>query len=365
MYRRLFFVVSQGRNTILFSEEGGLLFPATLSIYRSAIRGGQKSLGTSAVACSEIKDAPELPKQEQKVEDGEKPKAGKENILDLLTSMKVQVTIKKEKRKEPVSQKAMDELPPQSQESLSPDLVAAASDAVSSMPDPKKATLELLMQLRKHEALPETERKGDGNSIGSIIAHMKVGKQNNFRPNKEPAKQISVDNGQGDIVETTPKFKVAEKRTGMFRAKRLNIFTPVHESETEQDAAVTVPTLSLWDLKFAKHLASVIDTRPRNGFEEMIQWTEEGKLWEYPVDNEAGMEEEARVPFHEHIFLEKHLEEGFPSQGPVRHFMELVVVGLSKNPNMTVREKVEHIAWFRQYFQQKEDILREAEAHLN
>lgn len=25
-----------------------------------------------------------------------------------------------------------------------------------------------------------------------------------------------------------------------------------------------------------------------NGFEEMIQWTKEGKLWEFPVNNEAG-----------------------------------------------------------------------------
>jgi small subunit ribosomal protein S31 len=27
---------------------------------------------------------------------------------------------------------------------------------------------------------------------------------------------------------------------------------------------------------------------PRNGFEEMIQWTRDGRLWQYPIDNEIG-----------------------------------------------------------------------------
>jgi len=27
---------------------------------------------------------------------------------------------------------------------------------------------------------------------------------------------------------------------------------------------------------------------PSNAFEEMIQWTEEGKLWTFPIDNEQG-----------------------------------------------------------------------------
>lgn len=74
------------------------------------------------------------------------------------------------------------------------------------------------------------------------------------------------------------------------------------------------------------------------------------------------MEEEAKVPFHEHVFLQRHLEDGFPQHGPVRHFMELVVTGLSKNHHLTVTEKLEHIAWFRDYFLQKQEILSEAEA---
>lgn len=79
----------------------------------------------------------------------------------------------------------------------------------------------------------------------------------------------------------------------------------------------------------------------------------------------VGLEEEASVSFHEHVFLEQHLEEGFPRQGPVRHFMELVVTGLSKNPYLTVQQKKDHIFWFRDYFHQKADILQEADVYLS
>ena len=40
------------------------------------------------------------------------------------------------------------------------------------------------------------------------------------------------------------------------------------------------------------------------------------------------------------------------STGPVRHFMELVVTGLSKNPFYTAKEKQEYVEWYRKYFSQ-------------
>lgn len=69
-----------------------------------------------------------------------------------------------------------------------------------------------------------------------------------------------------------------------------------------------------------------------------------------------GMEDDAE--FHEHIFLEKHLED-FPKQGPIRHFMELVICGLSKNPYLSVKQKIEHIEWFQKYFEEKKEFLQE------
>ena len=36
--------------------------------------------------------------------------------------------------------------------------------------------------------------------------------------------------------------------------------------------------------------------------------------------------------------------------GPVRHFMELVVTGLSKNPHYSASEKRQCVEWYREYF---------------
>ena len=89
----------------------------------------------------------------------------------------------------------------------------------------------------------------------------------------------------------------------------------------------------------------------------MMQWTDEGKLWQFPINNEQGMEEEHEVDFSEHVLLEMHLEEWCPTSGPVRHFMELVCVGLSKNYYLSAKEKQDHILWYRDYFEQKKDLL--------
>lgn len=75
-----------------------------------------------------------------------------------------------------------------------------------------------------------------------------------------------------------------------------------------------------------------------------------------------GMEEEQSVHFSEHVFMERHLKGWCPKSGPIRHFMELVCVGLSKNPYLTVEEKLDHIMWYREYFESKQDVLQEVGA---
>uniref|UniRef100_A0A3P9LRG6 Small ribosomal subunit protein mS31 n=1 Tax=Oryzias latipes TaxID=8090 RepID=A0A3P9LRG6_ORYLA len=303
-------------------------------------------------------------------------KSEKENLLDLLGAMKVEVTNKRklktmktqqsiesaaQYKSKPADmestismfQKATEEASSQS-ETLSPDLVAAASAAAATLPNRSRAESELLRQLRERKTLTEAQKRGDMNNIGVIIADMKVGKNSN-RQNAWPSDQIRFDeDGRGYTHDRgiTGELAGVRKRRNLFQAKRLNIFSP----GTEEDG----PTL--WDMEFAHQLCQSTNQMPRNGFEEMIQWTKEGKLWQYPINNEIGLEEEASVPFHEHIFLDKHLEQGFPQHGPVRHFMELVVAGLSRNPYLTVKQKKEHIDWFRDYFHHKEDVLNEADA---
>ncbi|MEQ2295083.1 hypothetical protein AMECASPLE_010538 [Ameca splendens] len=312
-------------------------------------------------------------------------KSGKKSLLDLLGAMKVEVTSKRKlknlKTKQSFEsavqyksksgamestismfQKANVQDSAQS-EVLDPDLVAAASAAASTLPNRSRAESELLKQLRQRKTLTEAQKKGDINNLGVLIADMKVGKTG--RQNAWPADQIRFDDdGQGYTRDRgiTSELANVRKRRNIFPTKRLNIFSPTTD-EQRGDSALAKPTL--WDMDFANELSLTTNQMPRNGFEEMIQWTKEGKLWHYPINNEIGLENEASVPFNEHVFLEKHLEEGFPRQGPVRHFMELVVAGLSRNPYLTVQQKKEHISWFRDYFHQKEEVLNEADVYLN
>jgi small subunit ribosomal protein S31 len=71
----------------------------------------------------------------------------------------------------------------------------------------------------------------------------------------------------------------------------------------------------------------------------------------------SGLEEEQNVPFYDHVLLD-HLLEGFPDKGPVRQFMELVLIGLSNNPYITVERKDATVQYYREYFKEKEDVLR-------
>ncbi|KAJ1346779.1 hypothetical protein KIN20_001679 [Parelaphostrongylus tenuis] len=136
-------------------------------------------------------------------------------------------------------------------------------------------------------------------------------------------------------------------------SKRLGIFKNL---DGFQDKSIDF--WSQWDLRATKIFNQSLG--PENSFEEQIQWTEEGKQWPYPIDNEYMFGPEAEVPFYEHIFLERHLPGlGIPKDGPIAHFMELVCVGLSKNPYMTAAKKMEHLHWFANFFNKEKQALIE------
>lgn len=161
----------------------------------------------------------------------------------------------------------------------------------------------------------------------------------------------------------------------LFGGKPLGIFTNTSDLQDSPDM------LSTWNYLQNRELKLAVTHPPKNYFEKMALWTEQGKLWKFPIDNEQGenvvdrnfhlnfrhqisnscwgigMDDEAKIYFTEHIFLEKHLESWCPTKGPIRHFMELVCVGLSKNPYYTVTQKKEHIEWYRDYFASKKELL--------
>ncbi|XP_057563653.1 28S ribosomal protein S31, mitochondrial [Hippopotamus amphibius kiboko] len=339
----------------------------------------QRYLGTNSVAYSK-KDEQSVPTREISKE-SESQHSVKENVkkdlVNIIKSMKLELsttnvqTTKPPNRRQPESLEAAvgrlqktPKVPQRRRESLSPELVAAASAVADSLPFDKQTTKsELLKQLQQHEEDSRAQKDGGRPKISfsNIVSDMKVARSATARVSMRPVHQIQFDEGSDEFVD---QEKIAELRKSfrknIFKGKRLNIF---ELKAVTEEAPETVAAPSLWDVEFAKQLGAVNEQPFQNGFEEMIQWTKEGKLWEFPVNNEAGFDDDGSE-FHEHIFLDKYLED-FPKQGPIRHFMELVTCGLSKNPYLSVKQKVEHIEWFRNYFNEKRDILKESGIQFN
>lgn len=141
----------------------------------------------------------------------------------------------------------------------------------------------------------------------------------------------------------------------LFAGQPLNIF----QVDTLPAFSTQIDSLTLWPALQERELKLAVTQPPKNHFEKMIQWTDQGRIWQFPINNEQGWEQEANVSFADHVFLETHLEGWCPTSGPIRHFMELVCVGLSKNHFWSVTEKQEHIEWFRVYFEDKREMLKE------
>ena len=116
----------------------------------------------------------------------------------------------------------------------------------------------------------------------------------------------------------------------------------------------------MWSMHYDQELKSAQETLPINGFDEMIMLTNEGKLWRFPIDNEQDIDQtEAQIPFHEHVFLDSYLE-NFPQIEPIQEFMVLALNGLSQNSFLSLNEKKEIIDWYKKYFEEKKELIREA-----
>ncbi|KAL1772949.1 28S ribosomal protein S31, mitochondrial [Sigmodon hispidus] len=333
----------------------------------------QRHFGTGSLIYSK-KDSQSVPANEisQKAAESEDKgeETSKKDLLDIIKDMKVDLSTAQVQTTKPRGRKssprpaatvsehhrAPEEPSEKRSEFLSPELVAAASAVADSLPLDKQTTKsELLRQLQQHEEKLRTQKDGEKCSISfrHIISDMKFVKSTSARVSTKPQHQIQFDEGMDSSLNQEKPTEFS-KRKSLFKGKRLFIFD-VKTFADEAPEPETSP--SLWEMEFAKKLATVNEQPLANGFEELIQWTKEGKLWEFPINNEAGFDDDGSE-FHEHIFLDKYLED-FPKQGPIRVFMELVTSGLSKNPYLSVKQKVEHIEWFRNYFNEKMDILKE------
>uniref|UniRef100_A0A452S7F1 Small ribosomal subunit protein mS31 n=1 Tax=Ursus americanus TaxID=9643 RepID=A0A452S7F1_URSAM len=262
----------------------------------------QRYFGTNNVIYSK-KDEQSAPTHEisKETESQESVKENtKKDLLDIIKGMKVELntvnvqTTKPSSRRQLKSveatigrlQKAREDAPKRTK-SLNPELVAAASAVADFLPFDKQTTKsELLRQLQQHEEVSKAQKDGKRAkiSVSNIISDMKVAKSATLRISTRPEHQIQFDEGTDDYMgQETRDLK---KRKNMLKGKRLNIFD--FKAVTEE-APETETAPSLWEVEFAKQLLAAVNEQPlQNGFAEMIQWTKEGKLWEFPINNEAG-----------------------------------------------------------------------------
>ncbi|CAG0882892.1 unnamed protein product [Darwinula stevensoni] len=219
------------------------------------------------------------------------------------------------------------------------------AQVIQSGTEPEKSMLDKLkepdMMLDKQQfpSVEVEERKERGPSVSGML-HEEIQQRLPRRPSQRAISQQSID---------------------LFGSPGLGIFPLDY---MKQARAPEDPfKMEIWEKMHQKELQLAITHPPVNAFEELILLTYQGKLWPFPIDNEFGLDEE-KVGFQEHVFLEKHLEDWCPAKGPVRHFMELVCVGLSKNPFITVQYKEDTILWYRDFFDAKRGILEKTGAVL-
>ncbi|XP_058804302.1 small ribosomal subunit protein mS31 [Phymastichus coffea] len=243
----------------------------------------------------------------------------------------------------------------------------AAKDIAESLGgDKQKTELELLTKALNlnQESLDILKEEGSMDLSG-LLSKMKVDttspnkriekNSKNFKMAKNKFKQFS-------IGESVLYKKSITKPKSHAQSGKNELNTPVqpmgilNEICTDNKDELQLPT---WNTLEKREIRLAELTVPQNVFQELIQWTNEGKIWHFPIDNEQGMEVETNVHFSEHVFMERHLKDWCPKKGPIRHFMELVCTGLSKNAYMTVEEKVGHITWYKNYFEDKKELLHE------
>ncbi|XP_053661077.1 28S ribosomal protein S31, mitochondrial [Anopheles marshallii] len=337
-------------------------------------------------------DKPKSPapvrRTEKSKDEGKKSSAALNRLNELLAMMNTESELKLVKKVDlprPKSKKSKEKKADSDSDSddeeRPKDLAQATRNVATALGgDAKRTESELLSKL-----LGTTSASAPGESnLTDIITGMIVDKNKKMQHTEsDPTRSTLVkksidskrakqyrptDDGEQSRSAASPKERYERKRPSpkqppqapggpgsvkLFEEEPLGIFTDLASLNESPDK------LRTWEKLSERELRLAVTHPPSNYFQKMALWTEQGKLWKFPINNEQDREEEAKVAFTEHVFLEEHLEPWCPKKGPIRHFMELVCVGLSKNHYITAQEKRDHICWFRDYFEQKKEILKD------
>lgn len=159
-----------------------------------------------------------------------------------------------------------------------------------------------------------------------------------------------------NAARLTNLLKVMKKEPGRTpdatdpTAATLNLFRSKTEISKEKSQR-------LWSDLEQEELKLYEQKSPKNAFEEMINWTNEGKLWKYPINNEEGLAEQGeRERFEDHMFFDDLIEQS-PDKQPIREFMADAALGLSKNPYMTAERKRSYLQYYNEYFNENKDLV--------
>jgi len=331
-------------------------------------------------------------------DDSDGKKKGEDKLADLLKRMKTTDSVKKSPDRELNLAKPSFKKPikrgkdgkPKSDEipvaELDPELVKATKEvAKMAIKESKiKRTESDLLKKLKSVTKDSTEAKKDNEvagesdepSMASLFSDLKIEKtikkekvadissSEDRIPRPEYMRRREETNHRDKKDLTMEQLAFLQKRAKMRRAENvknqmqgsvdlfggtpLGIFSGPIEQSSDRDM------LKTWRACQERELRILSTPSPRNALEEMVLLTKKGKLWHFPVDNEQGLDY-SHDPFYNHVFLEHHLDPWCPKMGPVRHFMEVVCLGLSKNPYVSSQKKLDIILWFKDYFERPEN----------
>lgn len=76
-----------------------------------------------------------------------------------------------------------------------------------------------------------------------------------------------------------------DDRVDLFGSDRLGIFPSLEEVDKWESPELN----KTWKNLYERELRLAVIHPPANYFQQMILWTEQKKLWRFPIDNEQGL----------------------------------------------------------------------------
>ncbi|KAG1679703.1 EEF1A lysine methyltransferase 1 [Nymphon striatum] len=175
----------------------------------------------------------------------------------------------------------------------------SSSNAIQKSIDFKKSQdisldLKLGMEDTKIKDIIQKDYDIRQQTFSNIFTGMKVDMEDKKAPEYSEVQQTAKEIRNSMKLMKTYNNKNINK-INIFSGKPLELFDAVAESEPD----------TVWNELNKRELHILNSPAPENPFEEMIRWTEKGRLWPFPIDNDYGLTEEANVGFHEHVLFKQ------------------------------------------------------------